>query len=138
MRRLFVDSSALIALAKTNDQNHERARRFLEGLELPCQFVTSDYILDETATRLRDSLGAVKAASFCEKILESRLYRIRFIDRRLFLMGLEKLKKCADQPLSFTDCTSFVIMERDRLDTAFTFDDDFRRVGFQVVPSGEM
>lgn len=134
MKRVFVDSSALIALAKVNDDNHEQARQFLENLSGPFQMVTSDYILDETVTRLRDSLGAGMAARFCEKIFESRLYKIIFIDRKLFLEALEKLKKYSDKALSMTDCTSFVLMERQRLQTAFAFDDDFRRVGFEMVP----
>lgn len=134
MKSLFVDSSALIALAKSNDQNHEKAKEFFTALEPPYQLITSDYILDETATRLSDSLGALSAVFFCEKIFESHLYRIKFVDRNTFLLSLMKLKKLADQAVSFTDCTSFVLMEKNKLRTAFTFDDDFRKVGFEMVP----
>lgn len=134
MRRLFADSSAFIALAKTNDDNHRRAREFFENLPMPFQIVTSDYVLDETATRLRDSLGAEKAVVFCEKILESRLHKIVFVDRKVFSAALGKMRKMADQALSLTDCTSFVLMEKNRLRTAFAFDEDFVRVGFEKVP----
>ncbi len=134
MNRIFVDSSALIALAKTNDDRHADARDFLAGLTGSFQFLTTDYILDETVTRLRDSLGAEKAAYFVEKILESRIYKIAFIDKRLFLASLKWLKKYADKPLSFTDCSSFALMEKLSLNKAFTFDDDFRKVGFEMVP----
>lgn len=134
MKKLFVDTSALIALAKTNDDNHDRARIFFEGLTSPVQMVTSDYILDETATRLRDSLGAEKAACFCETIFESRLYKVLFIDRKIFLAALQRLRKYSDKELSLTDCTSFVLMEKYRIRLALTFDDDFRKVGFEMVP----
>jgi predicted nucleic acid-binding protein len=134
MIRYFVDSSALIALAKVNDDNHLRARTFLESLSGSFQFVTSDYILDETLTRLSDSLGAEKAAHFVEKIFESRLYKIIFIEKRIFESALKWLKKYADKPLSFTDCTSFVLMQKFGLKRAFAFDDDFRKVGFEMVP----
>ena len=128
-------STIFIALAKTNDDHHAVARDFIETLAPPYQLMTSDYILDETVTRIRDSLGAEKAFYFCRKIMESRLYRIFFIDKKIFQAGLEWLKKYSDKDLSFTDCTSFVLMEKHRLTTAFTFDDDFKKVGFEMVPN---
>lgn len=134
MNRFFVDSSAFIALAKINDENHERARDFFENLSPPFQGITSDYILDETATRLRDSLGAEKAVLFCEKVLESRLYKVLFVDRSILKSALDKMKKYGDKPLSFTDCTSFVLMEKHHLRSALTFDTDFRNVGFEMLP----
>lgn len=134
MNRFFVDSSAFIALAKTNDENHERAKAFFENLTGPFQAITSDYIFDETATRLRDSLGAEKAVYFCEKILVSRLYKILFVDRKIIKASLDKMRKYHDKELSFTDCTSFVFMEKLHLRAAFTFDTDFRNVGFEMLP----
>ena len=52
----------------------------------------------------------------------------------LFLSALDKMKKYADKQLSLTDCVSFVLMEKQRLKTAFTFDDDLRKAGFEMVP----
>lgn len=136
MKRLFIDSSALIALAKINDNNHQRAKACFEELvrSSPFCLITSDYILDETTTRLRDAFGAAKASFFCKKIFESPLYKIYFVDKAVFKAALEKMEKYADKPLSLTDCTSFILMEKLRLTTAFTFDDDFRKVGFEMIP----
>lgn len=134
MKKLFADTSAFIALAKTNDDHHEEARIFFEKLDPPFSVITSDYIIDETATRLRDTLGADKAVLFCEKILESRLHRVLFIDRGILKSALDKMKKYSDKILSLTDCTSFVLMQKYHLHTVFTFDDDFRNVGFTMVP----
>ena len=36
--------------------------------------------------------------------------------------------------LSFTDCTSIVLMRRLHIDTVLTLDDDFRRQGFTMIP----
>lgn len=41
-------------------------------------------------------------------------------------------KKYEDKELSFTDCTSFAIMEKLKLHKAFTFDEHFKKVGFEV------
>ena len=42
-----------------------------------------------------------------------------------------------DKSYSFTDCTSFVLMRRLGLQQALTFDRDFRREGFDVLPLPE-
>jgi predicted nucleic acid-binding protein len=39
-----------------------------------------------------------------------------------------------DQRLSFTDCTSFVLMERLKLAAAVTLDQDFRALGLATLP----
>ena len=39
-----------------------------------------------------------------------------------------------DQRLSFTDCTSFALMTRLKLDTAVALDQDFRALGWTVLP----
>jgi predicted nucleic acid-binding protein len=39
-----------------------------------------------------------------------------------------------DKNWSFTDCTSFVVMEEYQMEVAFTLDKHFRQAGFQVKP----
>ncbi|MBI2933751.1 MAG: hypothetical protein HYY16_19075 [Planctomycetes bacterium] len=43
-------------------------------------------------------------------------------------------KRYDDQVFSFTDCTSFAVMNKLGLKEAFTFDDGFRKVGFATLP----
>ena len=38
-----------------------------------------------------------------------------------------------DKDFTFTDATSFAVMERLRIGHAFTFDDDFRQYGFTTL-----
>jgi predicted nucleic acid-binding protein len=45
----------------------------------------------------------------------------------------EIIRKYADKTFSYTDATSFAIMERLGLRTAFAFDPHYRQYGFQVV-----
>lgn len=40
----------------------------------------------------------------------------------------------ADQRLSFTDCTSYVLMRRLRLPAMITLDADFKALGLQTLP----
>ncbi|MDX1494112.1 MAG: hypothetical protein R3253_08645 [Longimicrobiales bacterium] len=43
------------------------------------------------------------------------------------------LRRYEDQALSFTDCTSFVVMRELALDGALTSDEHFRMAGFELV-----
>ena len=39
-----------------------------------------------------------------------------------------------DKGFSWTDCTNFAVMERLKIDTAFSFDSHFKAMKFQVLP----
>lgn len=133
---VFVDTSALVALADRSDSHHQEAATLLRSLELVERtLVTSDYILEETITRLRFILGHAPAVAFVQAILSSRLYSIVGVDENVWRMAWERFKKYSDQDFSFTDCTSFVIMKALKLDTAFAFDHHFKKVGFYTIPS---
>ncbi len=132
--KLFVDTSALVALADRNDQRHDAAKRFLETLPSAARFYTSNYVIDETITRLRTLAGVEVAAKTAEAIWSSELYQIHAIDHTVEREALQILRKYADHRLSFTDCTTTVLLEQLDIDRIFAFDDDFRKLGYHLVP----
>lgn len=132
--KLFIDTSALIALADRTDQYHTQASRFFQDTSDAPEFHTSNYVLSEVITRLRFTAGVHIALEFAESIRASRLYHIHRIDQRIEGLALAVLKKYADHPLSFTDCTTIVLMDQLGLTHIFAFDDDFRKVGYLLVP----
>lgn len=67
MKQIFVDISALAALADKNDDNHVRAVEFndqVKGIVL----VTTNYVLDELYTLLLVNVGYTKTVQFKKKI----------------------------------------------------------------------
>ncbi len=48
--------------------------------------------------------------------------------------AISLFRKYTDQILSMTDCTSAVLMNDYEIDTIFTFDSDFRVLGFKTIP----
>lgn len=61
---------------------------------------------------------------------EVRVIRVTEGDER---RAREIIVRYADQTPSFTDATSFAIMERQHFHVVATFDDDFSTFGFAVV-----
>ncbi len=135
--KLFVDTSAFIALADKSDQYHVRASEFFQGIVNPLKFeslITSNFVLDETLTRIATTLGPQKAFEFGENLLNSEVFEIQEIDRPLLHDALSLMQKYKDKRLSFTDLTSFAVMAREKIRTAFCFDLDFRNAGFESLP----
>ena len=98
----------------------------------PC--LTSNFVLDEAFTTLGRLAGNAFAADRARAMYASRALRILRPDESVEADALNYFVKYADQGVSFTDCTSFVLMKRHRIKRVFTFDRHFTLVGFTVVP----
>lgn len=132
-RGIFADTGGWYALVDESDPDHPRARDWFKQNRLP--FITTDYIFDETLTLVRTSLGHRKAVKFGEKLLASRLAQLISVTKEDKERAWEIFQRYDDKVLSFTDCTSFAVMERLGIDTAFTVDHDFESLGYIMVPS---
>lgn len=109
---IFVDTSAWLALYDRKDQNHRTAREVAEYLrESRVPLVTTDYIFDETVTIVRRRVGHREAVAFGEALLKSSVVRLVEIDGVLRRRAWDIFVKYGDQRFSYTDCTSFVVMQ---------------------------
>ena len=133
---IFVDTSAFYALEVESDVNHEAAREFLKELREGRYgtLLTTDYVLDETLTPLRLRYGVRAALEFLEKLRESASIRVVWVDEVVFEKALEYFERDEGRRWSFTDCTSFAVMELLGVEHAFAFDEDFERAGFARHP----
>jgi predicted nucleic acid-binding protein len=131
--RLLIDTSALLAMAFPDDQHHRPAVEFLRrhpGVRL----VLTELIVAELATRVNAKVGADRAVAAARSVFDSRRYELVFVDADLLRAALDRMARFSDKRLSLTDCASFELMERLRLEAAFTFDRDFRDCGLRMVP----
>ncbi len=135
---LFIDTSAFLALANDRDNFYKAARRFMMDLQKgkfrPTRLITSDYIIDETLTRIRFKVGHTQAVSWGRNIHSSKIIELQRIDETVYEEALAIFEKYNDKQLSFTDCTSFALMKSMGIDDVFTFDEDFRKMGFNIMP----
>ncbi|MBI1736812.1 MAG: PIN domain-containing protein [Candidatus Rokubacteria bacterium] len=131
--KLLIDTSALLALAFRDDRNHEPAAAFVRA-HPQARLVLTELILSEVATRVRARAGAERAVAIARSLLDSRRYELLFVDPDVVRGALDRMARFRDKRLSLVDCASFELMERLGLDSAFSFDADFRDCGYRMVP----
>lgn len=133
--KIFVDTSAWFALFDPGERWHPAAQRFLEERKhSSLELLTSDYVVDESITRIRKKIGHSQAVIFGENLFHSSITRILEVDQAVRNQAWSYFKRYADKEYSFTDCTSFALMKQFHVRHAFAFDDHFRHFGFTVVP----
>ena len=133
---IFVDSSAWIALSNSRDQHYDEAITiFNRLLQRRMQIVTTDYVIDETVTRLRYDLShtaAVKFLDVIERTGQEDTLTVIGVDKRLFQEALRLFRQYNSARLSFTDCTSFAVCQRFEIAEVFAFDSDFEMMGITM------
>ncbi len=90
---------------------------------------TSTYVIDETLTLAKAKLGGREAVRLAESILRSKKITTVNVDENEgnFRQSLERFKERLDvRGLSFTDCTTLVLIERMKIGTLISFDRSFK------------
>ncbi len=127
----FVDTSGFYALLVQGDPWHERAKEILaQAAERRWRFVTTDYILDETATLLKARGYRHLTGLFLETVFLAAACQVVWMDPDHFEQTQQFFLKHQDQDWSFTDCFSFWVMRRLGIRAALTTDGHFRQAGF--------
>jgi predicted nucleic acid-binding protein len=135
MALIFVDTSAWWALFDASDNCHTRAKESFSALVAPgAELITTDYVVDEVVTGLLGRAGHAAAVRAGKGIRESTLVGLSFVGADLFHEAWRIFEKHDRMRWSFTDCTSMAVMKARRITKAFSFDDDFRKMGFEVIP----
>lgn len=133
MNAVFIDTSAFLALLDGDDAGHRRTRHaWSDLLDSGRMLVTSNYILVETFALVQNRLGMEAVRVFQEDIVP--LLDIRPVDAPSHAAAVSALLAAGRKRLSLVDCSSFEIMRRGGIRTAFTLDRHFREQGFECVP----
>ncbi len=130
---IFVDTSAWVALFVREDDFHRDAAEFYAALRKAAVPLLSSYdVFGETLTVIRGRAGLDQAIEFGDAFLKSAILLREEADSGVRRDAWELFRQYRDKPLSFTDCTSFAILKRRSLRHVFSYDSDFRRLGFTV------
>jgi predicted nucleic acid-binding protein len=128
---VFVDTSALYAVLDVNDPDHERAAGLLAQLRDDLA-LTHNYVVAESAAVVQRRLGMAAVRALLGDLLEP--VETVWIDEVTHRSAVAAFVAASRTGPSLVDWTSFEVMRRRGIDTAFAFDGDFRRQGFDVVP----
>ena len=127
LNRIFVDTSAWYAMIDKNDRDHAAAVTKIKILDRP--LVTSNYILDEILTLVKSKLGSTVAVPFGQKLWDQEISALLRVTEEDEERAWRIFRQYNDKGFSFTDCTSFALMERLDMKTVFAFDDHFLQYG---------
>lgn len=128
---VFVDTSFLIALTNSRDEDHQYALKLYQRLESQgTRKTTSEYVLME----LGDGLSRYRVRHLAQQIIESiqedDTFEIVPASTGLFIQALHLFQSRPDKEWGMTDCSSFVIMQQMDLYAALTADHHFEQAGF--------
>lgn len=84
MKQIFVDTNGWIALNSKKDQSHHiSVSKNKELLQSGFQYVTTNFVLDETYTGILMKVGHFAASDFGDKIHSSKIIRIVHITEKI-------------------------------------------------------
>jgi predicted nucleic acid-binding protein len=127
---IFLDTSAIYALADKADPNHVAARtKFDLALRSGETFLLHNYILVESHSLLQSRLGLQSAIRFLN---DAKAFEVEWVDSVLHHEAGKEFERIGKRGISFVDCTSFVVMRQRNVQTALVFDPDFHQQGFLI------
>src|SRR2546426_11729252 len=135
MSKVFLDTSCLLALELTRDQNHAPAVQHCQSIvqSLP-SFVTTSFVFDGVVTLFNSRGQHEKAVQVGKSLLLSPSLEFIHVNQSLFHEGWEYFQQHQDKDYSLTDCISFILMKQLSSEVAFTFDGHFAQAGFKTAP----
>lgn len=128
---IVVDTAALLALQDRDDRAHRAALDALDDIGERQLFITN-YIVSETLSLVGRRLGMDHARDIQQQAIQS-----------MDILWTTPLEHAAavdafldsGRSMSFVDCATMSTMRSRGLEAIFTFDEDFARAGFTVMPT---
>lgn len=134
MKPVFIDTMGWYCLFDRSDRKHGAARALVEDFARSrTPLITTDYVVDETATLLVARRASSVLGTFFEMLENSVALTLTPIGTGRFREACKLLLKHRDQGYSFTDVTSFIVMRELDCADALTDDSHFEKAGFRCL-----
>lgn len=125
---ILLDTSAIYALADTDDAMHSQAWHMFElAKTVGEEIITHSYVLSESAALLQRRLGLESALKL---LAEARDFTVIWVDEPLHNQAVEYMRKRSSARLSLVDAVSFQVMKDMGITEYLGFDKHFSDAGF--------
>lgn len=132
VKRVFADTSALIALLDKADVRHAAARAAFENLGED-ELVTHGYVIAEALAVARRRFGVDAVVALIDDFLP--VIGLLAVEPGLHGAAQAAYRASLPSAISFVDRVSFELMAREGIDLAFAIDPDFITAGFVLLPA---
>jgi uncharacterized protein len=133
--KVFVDTSALLALLDEDDRVHAEASSSYAYLLDAAELVTHNYVHAEAAELVRRRLGRDAAIRLIDGLLPSMA--VHWVDEATHVAAMEAWR-ARGAAVSLVDQVSFLVMRRLGIRAALAFDRDFEAEGFERPRTGRI
>lgn len=131
MEKLFVDTGAWYAYINREDPDHLPVKRHLAKFK--GKAITSNYVFAETITLVRYRLGHEMAVQVGKILREARDVKVVWLTPADEEQAWQLFTQRNDKRYSLTDCSSFALMRRLKIDYCLTTDKNFAQERFVSV-----
>ena len=132
MSRIFVDTSALLALLDRADPRHQAVVDVFARLA-DDELLTHGYIVAETLAVARRRFGVDGVVALLDDVLPA--LAVVAVDAALHAAAQTSYRNSLPSGTSFVDQVSFKVMKHEAIDVAFALDPDFEANGITVIPA---
>lgn len=138
MNMVFIDASAWIALYHKRDKYHKSAWLIYEQLlNRSRKFLTTNWVVYEAITILKSRASYEAARTLWDILQDPELSQVVHIDRELENKAVDIFWSYQDKRWGAVDCSSMLLMEREKCSLAFGYDRHFveatKQYGFTML-----
>lgn len=130
--KVFVDTSAFLAVLNADDEFHAKAAAsWHDLLTHEAELITNSFVLVETYALVQNRLGLDAVRTLAKDLMP--LFKVKWMDDDLYQQAVTSFLSANRRQLSMVDCASFITMHRYDISVVFTFDRHFSEQGFEVL-----
>lgn len=134
MSKVFLDTSALIALAVRSDESHERAVHVRSNLTASAaRIFTSQWVLVEFLNAMRFVGTRSLAVAMVESLQSSAKTTIVPMGESDWRSAVDLYRERPDKEWSLVDCASMITCRSLSISQVFTSDHHFSQAGLNVL-----
>ena len=129
--KVFIDTGVFLSISDKSDAfNKLVSSVYKKVAEQNAVLYTSNYIIDETITLIRARVNHKAAVAFIKgfNISNIRMLRIAEGDEN---SAKEIFIKYKDKNFSYTDCTSFALIDKHSIDSILSLDEHFNQYAYK-------